>query len=189
MTTDWIADAIALFVPLLTLAVNELRRVKLLTWYVYSSEVILNNQGQTTPVRSHTLAVYNNGRQTATNVRLGHHFLPAGQFSVTGFNPQPYVVSNYTINPPQGGANAEIIIPDLHPREQFNITYLYFAPLFWNNINSYVRSDQGVGRFVVVTPIARRSPWVIRSLEFLVLVGLGTVLYQAVYFVAHLLSR
>jgi uncharacterized repeat protein (TIGR01451 family) len=170
MVIDWGVAVAALIAPLIAFLLNERLRPKLITWYVHSSAVDVHpNPGQTLTFHHHAIVVRNNGRRTANNVRLGHYFLPAS-FSVFPAIP-------HTVNPPGGGVNAEIVFPTLVPGEQVTITYLYFPPLIWSGVNSYIRSNEGMGRLVSVIPAIQYPRWVVRIIGFLLFLGFATALY------------
>ncbi len=84
-------------------------------------------------VYTHSLVVRNTGRKSAQNVRIGHHVRPLN------YDLAPPVF-HWIGDVPNGGW--EILIPTLVPGEQLQISYLYFPPLTWNQINSYVKSDE-----------------------------------------------
>lgn len=81
----------------------------------------------------------NAGRLTANNVRIGHNFLPE---SFQLYPPVAHSVEQI----PNGGA--DILIPTLVPGERVTISYLYYPPVFWNHINSYAKSDEGLAQRV-----------------------------------------
>jgi hypothetical protein len=124
--------------------------------------------------------VRNAGKRTARNVRLGHYYLPAN-FSV--FPGIRHRVITFR------GGGSEIVFPTLVPEEQVTITYLYFPPIIWNQINSYVRSDEGLAQFINVLPTPQLSRWLQRTLWVLLFVGTVTTIYLLVQFILWLVSR
>src|SRR2546425_927663 len=112
-------------------------RPKVVTYLGHTSAIVLRT-GVPTPIQVHThaIVVANAGRKPAQNVRLGHYVLP--DFQV--YPSVAYSVANL----PSGGQ--EINFPSLVPKEQVTVSYLYFPPLIWNQINSYVKSDSGQAR-------------------------------------------
>jgi hypothetical protein len=48
------------------------------------------------------------------------------------------------------GGTSEILIPSLIPKEQLYISYLYFPPVTYDQINTYVKSDEGFAKVVNV---------------------------------------
>ena len=50
------------------------------------------------------------------------------------------------------GGPAEIILDRMVSGEQVTISYLYWPPLLWNNVNSYTKSDEGFAKIVNVLP-------------------------------------
>jgi hypothetical protein len=119
-------------------------------------------------VNTHAIVVVNTGRRAAMNVRLSHLTLP--DFTVF---PD---VNNQVVELPGGGR--EILFPVLVPKEQVTVSYLYSPPLTAVDINTGVRSDEGMARVLDVIPTEQLPRWKIRTLGFLVLVGVvGTVYF------------
>lgn len=176
MTVDWSAFstiATAVLAAAVGAWINKLLtdRPKLITHY---GHVAAFNVGQDSaePLKVHTHAVVikNIGRKTATNIRVGHNYLP---------DMQVFPDVNYTINQlPQGGK--EIIFPTLVPKEEIHINYLYFPPVVFSNINTYVKSDQGSAKRinVLLTPI--QPQWLVSIVLTLVLSGIIGITYLLV---------
>lgn len=146
-------------------------RPKVVTYLGHTSAIALRT-GVPTPIQVHThaIVVVNAGRKPAQNVRLGHYTLP-------DFQVHPSVA--YSIaNLPSGGQ--EIVFPTLVPKEQVTVSYLYFPPLVWNQINTYVKSDSGQARVLTVFPARQFSPWVIRTLWILTAIGTIASVYGLV---------
>ena|SRR2546428_3113051 len=144
------------------------RRANVITWLGHAAAVNTKApQGQNFAVHTHAVVVRNAGKLPATNVRLGHIHLPT--FSV--FPDVPYHVQVL----PGGGS--EIVFPSLVSNEQVTITYLYFPPLLWNQINTYAKSDQGLARVLTVLPTPQQPPWVLRILAAVFYVGTVSTLY------------
>jgi hypothetical protein len=119
-------------------------------------------------VHTHAVVVRNVGRLPARNVRLGHNVLPP----------------NFTIYPPRlsrierlPGDRNEIVFDTLVPGEQLTISYLYQPPLTWNQINTDVRSDEGLAQVINVLPARQYPKWLIRVLTFLLIIGAVASLY------------
>lgn len=136
--------------------------------------------GQTQPnVHTHTVVVMNAGKKTATNVRIDHAFFPPS-----------YVVTppvSHTVTPGQGGS-AEICIPVLVPNEQVSISYLYFPPITWGQINGWVKCDEGMAKVIKVIPSSPPSKPLKLTIVFLSFVGASTVLYSLLRMLPYLLS-
>jgi len=150
------------------------RRPKLISWLGHTSAVRMPPaQSQTLPIDiyTHTVVVWNAGRRAANNVRLGHNYLP------TTYTVLPAVVYRVE-NPPGGGA--EIVFPTLVPKEQVTITYLYYPPVTYGQINSYVKSDEGMARIITVLPTPMQPMWLLRTAAVLFFLGLVTALYLLV---------
>lgn len=126
---------------------------------------------QHTVVHTHGVVVRNAGRRAARNVRLTHGVLPP----------------NVTIYPPvqhsferNSDGSGEIVFPVLVPKEQVTISYLYFPPLLWSQINSTTKSDEGFAKIINVMPVPRPSKGVIAAVWLLSFVGASFVLYWLV---------
>jgi len=151
------------------------RRPKLISWLGHASAVRMpaaQPQGQPYDIYTHTVVVRNAGRRSANNVRLGHYRLP--NFSV--FPAIAHRVENVH------GGGSEIIFPILVPNEQVTITYLYFPPVTYNQVNSYTKSDEGMARIITVLPTPMQPMWFLRTAAGIFFVGVVTVLYLFVLF-------
>jgi hypothetical protein len=155
------------------------RRAKLISYFGHVSSF------QTTPpggaplvVNAHSVILQNAGRKTATNIRLGHSYLP-------DFVIFPRV--QYTIQPlPAGGR--EIVIPALVPKEQITISYLYFPPVTFEQVNSGIKFDDGFAQQIPVLLQRQFPKWINILVGTLMLIGTTTILYfvyQALIVLAH----
>lgn len=140
---------------------------KVLSYIGHVSSFTLQDE-QKSSVFTHSVIVRNAGRRSATNVRLGHHFLPVN------LRIEPQI--NYRIEKNPEGA-AEIVIQTLVPKEQVTISYLYFPPTTWHQINSYTKSDDGYAKIVNVIPTPQPSTVVQWTYRALVLIGASYVTY------------
>ena len=68
-------------------------------------------------------------------------------------------------------------MPSLVPREQVTVHYLYFPPLLWADINTYVKSDEGLAKVLTVLPTPQAPAWQRRIALILLLVGVITIIY------------
>ena len=93
------------------------------------------------------------------------------------FQLYPAIAHTVERNP---GDIAEIIIPKLVPNEQVTISYLYFPPVLWNQINAYTKSDEGFAKIMSVLPTPQYPKWIYRGLWFLMLVGAVALIYLIV---------
>ena len=148
-------------------------RPNLLTWLVTASTVtIRTEQNQNIPINSHSIVVRNAGRRPAHNVSLIHALLP--HYSV-----HPGLWHQRRDTPSGGG---EILFPTLAPNEQVTVTYLYFPPLTWAQVNQVTRSDEGPARVLNVIPSIQYPRWAIEVLRVLLVIGLVTSVYLMVQF-------
>jgi hypothetical protein len=118
-------------------------------------------------VGTHSVVLRNAGNKTAKNVRIGHNVLPDFQVS-------PDV--QYSIESLPGGQK-EIKFDQLIPKKQLTITYLYFPPLTWEQINTHLETEDGPIKVLRVLPTIQLSKPVISTLWILMGIGLVTILY------------
>ncbi|CAA0113807.1 Uncharacterised protein [Halioglobus japonicus] len=121
-------------------------------------------------VYTHSVVVRNSGRKAATNVRLGHNVLP-------NVNVTPDI--QYEMRElPSGGK--EIVIPNLVPKKEITISYLYYPPTTWNQINTHLETDEGPIKVVRVMPQIQAPTWVLRCIWALIIIGVISLAYAAV---------
>ncbi len=157
------------------------RRPRLITWLVHAAAIPLQAPGgQQFTVHTHAIIVRNTGKRSATNVRLGHDQFPPN-FSV-------YPAVNYTKSRTPGGGT-EIVFPTMVPDEQLTVTYLYYPPMTWYQINTYAKSDEGSARALTMLPTPQLTPWVRWAVWALLFLGVVDVIYLIVQFVLWLFSR
>jgi hypothetical protein len=142
------------------------KQPKLISYLVHVSAFTLSNESRT-QVFTHAIVVANVGKKASNNVRLGHNVLP-------DYKIHPSI--RYTVEEVPGGGK-EIVFPILIPNEQVTISYLYFPPLLWNQINSYTKSDEGFAKILNVLTTPQMPKWMKRTVWSLVAVGIATVAY------------
>lgn len=133
-------------------------RPRLLSYLVHASAINTRRQPNSQSlltVHTHSIVVRNTSRRSATNVRLTHRVLP----DFTIYPP----VDHQVVSLPDG--SQEIVIPILVRAEQITVSYLYFPPLTWDQINTRTKSDEGFARIIQVLPM----PPAHRGLVFTVL--------------------
>lgn len=168
MTIDWNVIA-TMASPIVALFIGAaldralLNRPRVVSYLGHVSGIALHRNENPITVNTHSIVIRNAGRWTATNVRVGHNFLP--DFQV--FPDTDYHVSDL----PGGGK--EICFPKLVPDKQVTITYLYFPPVTWQQVNTHAESDDGPVKIIHVLPTAQPPKWALRVLWFLV--GFGTL--------------
>lgn len=153
-------------------------RPKLVTFLGHVSEFHLpaTANSPAIDVFTHSVILRNAGKRTATGVRLGHNVLPH-------FTMRPLVKHEIV---DLGGAAREILIPSLVAGEQVEISYLYYPPTTWSQINTHLKCDQGPARVLNVLPTPQLPRWALRVLWILICLGAATALYAAYEFVARL---
>jgi len=93
----------------------------------------------------------------------------------------PYIIENTT-----GGAS-EIIIPQLVPKEQVTISYLYFPPDTWNKINSYTKSDEGFAKIINVIPMPKPAKLALGIVWLLMFIGASFLIYWLIRLIAYII--
>ncbi len=142
-------------------------RPRVVAFLGHVSGINLIRENEPFAVGSHSVVLRNAGGKAANNVRIGHNVLPDFQISPD---------TQFTVDDlPRGGK--EIRIPVLIPKKQLTITYLYFPPLTWEQVNTHLETDDGPIRILNVLPTVQLSKPVITILWALIGVGLVTVLY------------
>jgi len=182
MTFD--ADTFAKVVgPLLSLLIGAVikhyaeARAKVVSFIGHVSSFTLQDE-QHTVVHTHSVVVRNAGRKAAHNVRLAHTVLPP---NVTVYPPVQYTVEK---NP--GGAS-EIVIPVLVPKEQITVSYLYFPPLTWNQVNASTKSDEGFAKILNLIPMPQPHKAILVAVWSLVFLGASFLFYWLVRLLAYVL--
>lgn len=154
------------------------RRSKLVSFLGHISSFKLRDEKQT-QVYTHSIVVRNAGRKSATNVRVGHNFLPP---NIQISPPVKYTVEEN----PEGGA--EITFPIIVPKEQVTISYLYFPPVTWNQVNAYTKSDDGFANILNVIPMPQPSKLVIAMVWSLMFIGVSVIIYWLVRWIPFLIQ-
>lgn len=152
-------------------------RPRLTTYLVHASAIPLPaQQGGAQQVNTHTVVVANTGKKTAHNIRVGHTYLPPSH--------QVWPPVTHTISTsPSGGA--EIHIPTLVPGEQVFISYLYFPPVTWQQVNAYAKSDECMARAITVIPSPQLNKLILAALWAVLFVGASTLIYWLFLLTAH----
>lgn len=152
-------------------------RSKLVSFIGHVSSFTLQDP-QRTVIHTHSVIVRNTGNKSANNVRLSHTVLPP---NVTIYPPIQYKIETN----PEG--NGEIVIPVLVPKEQVTVSYLYFPPLLWNQINFTTKSDEGLARILNVIPMPQPSKFVLTVIWLLMLVGASFIIFWLLKFAINTL--
>jgi hypothetical protein len=71
----------------------------------------------------------------------------------------------------------EILFPALPARFQVTVSYLYFPPILFSQINAPIYSDEGLARVIDVLPQEQWPRWLSVMLGGLVLIGIIVVAY------------
>jgi hypothetical protein len=152
----------------------------LMTYISHTSAIYSKTlDGKELKVHTHSIVIQNNGRKPSKNVRIGHNINYFPSFSV--HQSKEYDV----INLPDG--SKEIHFPIITPKERIFINYLYFPPIVWNQINTYIKSDDGPAKIVnmQLTPIYPKYILILMSIPFII--GLVFIVYFFIQFVIKII--
>ncbi|HAU0297843.1 TPA: hypothetical protein ACMGHP_002616 [Legionella pneumophila] len=144
------------------------KKSRVITYLGHVSGIKLSSTTNPIIVNSHSIVLRNNGRKAATDIRLGHNTLP--DFQV--FPDIQYEVKDLP------GGQKEIIIPKLIPKKEITITYLYFPPTTWNQVNTHIESDDGPIQVVRILPTIQIPNWIKFILWFLLTYGAIALIYS-----------
>jgi hypothetical protein len=142
-------------------------RARVVAFLGHVAGIKLQRDGAPLSVGSHSVVLRNAGNKAAQNVRIGHNVLP--DFQV--FPDTPYSVETL----PSG--SKEIRFSQLVPKKQVTITYLYFPPLTWEQVNTHLETDDGPIKVLNVLPTVQPSKLVASLFWTLVGIGMATVVY------------
>ena len=120
-----------------------------------------------TRVHTHAVVIRNAGRKPAKNVRLGHRVLENFEVSPS---------TDYTVTELDDGSK-ELLFPTLIPKQEVTVSYLYFPPVLYTDINTYAKSDEGFATFVNALPTPQPSRSTIVLAAILMAVGFVAILY------------
>jgi len=141
-------------------------RPQLISFYGHTSEfnvkAVPPNQTDSI-VRTHAVVIKNLGRKPANNVRIGHGYLPP--------NVKIHPPTNYTTGTVTGTGD-EIIVPILRAGEEIVINYLYFPQHTFRDINTYVKSDEGIAETFPVRIDRAHPQWVLSLLGIFIIIGI-----------------
>lgn len=146
------------------------RRARLIAYFTHTAAFNIQGVNPMT-IHTHGIVIRNIGKRTATDVRVRHNLLPPN------FNVFPIVEHRVEILP---GGGTEIIFPALVPNEQITISYLYFPPVFYNQIHAGIRHSEGFATEVTALPTPQYPIWIRRMLLLVFILGIIAVVYLTV---------
>ena len=126
-------------------------------------------------VYTHIIVVFNSGNKTAKNVRVGHNYLPR-DFSIFPTN------KVYEEEEASGGGK-NIKFSTLVPKETVTISYLYYPPVTYQQVNSQVAHDEGLAKPIPVLLTKQYPRWQLRILAFLTLLGTVAFIYLIIWLI------
>ncbi len=147
------------------------RRVRLLVFFGQIGEFHLNLQPPGI-IRTHAMVIHNTGRAAAQNVHVPHTvLLNANNIHVSVHPPVAHTVQTLPNN------TEEILFPTLPAKFQVTLSYLYFPPFLFNQINAQIYSDDGNARVITVLPQMQLPKWILVVLWALIGIGVIIVCY------------
>ena len=172
MNIDWTlvatisAPVLALFIGVFLDRLLE-RKVNLLVYYGHITSHQLRRENPIT-VNTHAIILQNAGRKSATDVRISHDYLPP-DYSV-------FPKVEFSVVELEGGTG-EIVIPRMVPGEEIHISYLYYPPITYQQVNGRVRHSEGFAKGIDVLLQRQYPNWVQKTAGALMLVGIVAILY------------
>ena len=158
---DVAVPALMLFVGVWVDRWLESRPILLSYWGHVSSFTYQQGDGNTGVVNTHSVVIRNVGRRAATNVRLSHTILP-------DFNIWPRIQYHLEEVPDSG---QDIVIPTVVPKQELTISYLYFPPRTFADINAGVRCDEGFATPIPVLLERQYPSWLNFIARVLMILG------------------
>lgn len=150
------------------------RRPRLVVFYGHVGQFRLQTSAPNI-VHTHAVVIRNGGRAPAKNVRVPHNGpLASANIHVSVDPPVPHTVQ------PLPNNREEILFPTLPAKTQVTVSYLYFPPITFNQINTPIYSDEGPAKVINVLPQVQWSKWVLLPLWALVFIGGISVCYELV---------
>jgi hypothetical protein len=147
------------------------RRAHVVVFYSHVGQFRLQTP-QPGLVNTHSVVIRNAGRIGAHNVHVPHRgMLNAANIHIS--------IDPHLAHKVQGLPNGteEILFPVLPPQFQVTVSYLYFPPLVFSQINAPIYSDEGPARVINVLPQAQWPRWLLAVLWGLVFIGAVAVVY------------
>ena len=156
-------------------------REKLIAFYGHIASHALNpviDGKEVTHINTHAVVIRNGGNRTATNVRISHNVLPDIKI---------YPETDYEVKElPSGGK--ELVIPRITPKREYTISYLYFPPITYNQINSSIESDAGPAKIINVELQQIFPRWVKFLVGSSMILGLIAFIYIAIEIIRRIFS-
>lgn len=121
-----------------------------------------------TTIHSHVLIIRNDGGLAARDVRITHDIFPPGLSVYPGIEYRAF-------ENPQG--QTELQFPLLAPGQQVSVSYMYFPPLIWPQINCDVYSENGRAERVTLLPKPKPARWIVSLRYVLMFTGAWALIY------------
>jgi hypothetical protein len=150
------------------------RRARLVVFFGHVGQFRLQLQPPGT-IHTHAVIIRNVGRVAAKNVHVPHRgLLNANNIHVSIEPPLAHTLQTLPNN------TEEILFPTLPAKFQVTVSYLYFPPIVFSQINAPIYSDEGLAREIKVLQQQQWPKWVLALLWLLIVIGFGTVCYALI---------
>ena len=178
MKNNWgtvVNIVVPIFIPFLYLILKRLleRKAKVSYYLGHVSAFTLRVTGD--QVYTHSIVVFNSGNKTAKNVQIGHNYLPK-DFTI-------FPTSKVGDEEKTSGGGGNIKFSTLVPKETVTISYLYYPPVTYQQVNSQVTHDDGLAKAIPVIILKKYPKWQLRVLAFLTLLGSVAFIYLIIWLI------
>jgi hypothetical protein len=170
MNTDQILTILSPIITLIAGAIlkHYTEKKSKIIWYLGHVSAFKVQSTPPMDVFAHSIIVLNAGNKAAKNVRIGHNVMPPN------ITVHPQIQYSIEKNP---NNSSEIVLPTLVSKEAVTISYLYYPPLTYDNVNTYIKSDEGLAKKINIIP-TQQYPKIVQWLVGIsMFIGISVVLY------------
>ena len=154
---------------------------RVIAYYLHASVHTVKTE-QPGIIHTHAIVIRNSGRIAAKNIRVGHAVFPSASYSV---NPP----TEHEVRVIDENKSTELLFPILVPGEQITISYLYFPPVTFKDINTYIKSDEGFAKILNVIPTPQLPKWLANIMYALIFIGGLVVVYLTILLIFFLFKH
>ena len=178
MNIDWSLVSnitVRIFLVIFGFVLSRLLERKAKVVYYLGHVSAFNLRDTDAEVYTHIIVIFNSSNKTAKNVRVGHDYLPR-DFTIF---PKNKVYEEKEA--PGGGKN--IVFPKLVPKETITISYLYYPPLTYQQVNSQVTHDEGFAKPIPVLISKQYPKWQLKIVALFIFLGIVAFFYIIVWLI------